>query len=135
VSAVGQGGMPSAAELVDAVRECLRNDVSPVVQSSGDARAHHLLRICVAALGQVERELDLAAEIGAAHRSRLDLLGVADDAALVAEIRGGVSDVRRTEIVRKLRAAVADDLRIVAPPRTSPRSAPGQPAGPSSGRQ
>lgn len=134
MSAVGQGGMPSAAELLDAVRECLRNDVSPVVQSSGDARAHHLLRICVAALGQVEREIELAAEIDAAHRARLDLLGVVDDAALVAEIRGGVGDARRAEIIRTLRAAVADDLRIVAPPRDATRSA-GQPSAPSPGRQ
>ena len=108
--------VPTADELLEAVEECLRDELLP----SAEGRAGYLLRVSVAALAQVRRELALGAELDRAHRHRLATLGVADDLALADEIRAGhLSDARREAILAALRASVADQLRVVAPPRSS----------------
>ena len=108
--------VPTADELLEAVEECLRDELLP----AADGRTSYLLRVSVAALSQVRRELALADELDEAHRRRLERLGVADDLALADEIRAGViDDARRYEIVLACRERIADQLRVVSPPRSS----------------
>ncbi len=108
--------VPTIDELLEAVEECLREELLP----SAEGRARYLLRVSVAALAQVRRELTLSESLDAAHRARLERLGVVDDLALATEIRdGGLSPDRRADILRMLGERVADQLRVVAPARSS----------------
>lgn len=102
---------PSLAELVEAVREWLESDV--VAATEGRLRFH--ARVAANMLAMVERELALGPEQAAAHRRRLDHLGVADDAELAAAIRAGELTERSDELRRLLRAAVVDKLRVANP--------------------
>jgi hypothetical protein len=102
---------PSVAELVEAVREWLESDV--VAGTEGRLRFH--ARVAANMLGMVERELALGPEQAAAHRRRLELLGVADDAELAAAIRAGGLIERTDELRMLLRAAVVDKLRVANP--------------------
>ncbi|GAA2668974.1 DUF6285 domain-containing protein [Nonomuraea recticatena] len=102
--------VPTAAELVAAVREFLERDVLPEVE--GRVRFH--TRVAVNVLGMVERELELGPSQALAHAERLDRLGVADDAELAAAIREG--SLAEDELLGPLAAAVRDKL-LVANPR------------------
>ena len=104
-------GVPSAADLVEAVREFLENEV----MTTDDRRLAFHGRVAAYALAQVERELALGPEHAAAHAERLAALGVADDAALAAAIRAGELDGREAELVAALRATAAEKLRIANP--------------------
>src|SRR5947207_14838141 len=87
--------VPSAAELVEAVREFLERDV----MDATEGRVHFHTRVAVNALKMVERELALGAAPEAAHGAGLERLGVADEAGLAAAIRSGALDDRRSEVV------------------------------------
>ena len=73
-------GRPSAAELVEAVGEYLDG-----VRERSEGSARFEARVARNALGIAERELRLGPALVAAHAARLAGLGVADDAAGVAE--------------------------------------------------
>ena len=73
---------PSAAQLVQAVREWLDRDV--VSATTGRLKFH--ARVASNVLAIVERELELGPEQADAHRARLDALGVADEAELAAQV-------------------------------------------------
>ena len=107
----GPHDAPSAAELVEAVREWLERDV--LTATEGRLRFH--TRVAINMLGMVERELHLGPEMAAAHRERLDRLGVADDAELAARIRRGELADRAEEVRAVLREAVTDKLRVANP--------------------
>ena len=77
--------VPSAAQLVAAVREFLQTDVLPEVE--GRVRFH--TRVAINVLGMVEREIELGPAQAEEHAGRLAGLGVADDAELAAAIRAG----------------------------------------------
>ncbi len=70
-------GRPTAAELVEAVREYLDG-----VMERSEAGARFETRVARNALGIAERELVLGPALAAAHTARLAGLGFADDAAL-----------------------------------------------------
>lgn len=78
-------GRPTAAELVEAVREFLEGTLLAQV---GSEHAFHL-KVAINALGMVARELRQPAQAEAAHADRLAALGVGSDAELAALIRGG----------------------------------------------
>jgi aminoglycoside phosphotransferase (APT) family kinase protein len=78
---------PSAAELIEAVREFLEGDV----MAATDGRVRFHARIAGRALSIVERELADQEALGA-HQARLITLGVGDDATLAARIRSGGLD-------------------------------------------
>ncbi|GGS64489.1 DUF6285 domain-containing protein [Nonomuraea spiralis] len=80
--------VPTAAQLVAAVREFLRDDVLPAVE--GRVRFH--TRVAINVLGMVEREIELGPDQAAEHAARLAELGVADDAELAAAVRAGRFD-------------------------------------------
>lgn len=101
---------PTAAELVEAVREFLERDVL----SNVTGRLQFHARVAVNALGIVQRELENPSLIEA-HQLRLHDLGFEDDAALAAAIRTGALDDRFEEVLRVVRASVADKLAVSNP--------------------
>lgn len=103
--------VPTAAQLVEAVREFLESDVMDATE--GRVRFH--TRVAVNALNMVQRELEVGAEQAAAHRAALEHLGVADEAALAAAIRNGDFDDRRAEVLEVLRATVEAKLAVANP--------------------
>ena len=102
---------PSAAELVESVREWLQADALAVE----DVRFQYLTRVAINALSIVERELAMGAQQAAAHEQRLHTLGVADDAALAAAIRSGELDDRMDEVRTLVWQSVRDKLAVANP--------------------
>jgi hypothetical protein len=95
-------GRPTAKELLDAVIAFLREQLPGHVDDS----MKHQVRIASHALEIVNRELQLGREQDAAHRARLDELGMPDDRALADAIKSGeVGDSDR------LRRALTEDTR------------------------
>ncbi|MFN3257581.1 MAG: DUF6285 domain-containing protein [Ilumatobacter sp.] len=103
--------VPSAAQLVEAVREWLERDVA----AATDGRLRFHTRVAVNMLAMVERELELGPSQAVAHGDRLAVLEMADDAALATAIRAGDLDDRLDEVRALLRAAVEDKLRVANP--------------------
>jgi hypothetical protein len=119
--------VPSAAELLDAVREFLESEVLAVTE--GRVRFH--VRVAANVVAMVARELVLGPEQAAAHAARLEALGVHSDAELAASIRSGALDGRADQVRAAVRATVADKLAVANPrymspaePRDAPGSAP-----------
>jgi hypothetical protein len=102
---------PSAIQLVEAVREWLERDVAE--QTTGRLRFH--ARVAGNVLAIVERELALGPEQERAHRTRLESLGVADDAELAARIRAGELDDRLGEVRAMVWETVLDKLAVANP--------------------
>ena len=104
-------GTPTSAELVEAVREWIERDV--LTSTEGRLRFH--ARVAANVLATVERELAVGDEQEAAHRERLDSLGMADDVELARAIRTGDLDDRFDEVRAVLRADVDDRLAVANP--------------------
>jgi len=102
---------PSAAQLVESVREWLQGDVL----ASTEGRLQYHARVAINALSIVERELALGAAQHAAHAERLRALGVADDAELSAAIRSGALDDRLDEVRELVWQSVRDKLAVANP--------------------
>jgi hypothetical protein len=112
--------LPTAEELLLAVREFLEHDVLP--EASGRTRFH--ARVAINVLAIVERELALGPAADRAERERLAALlpDAGDDASLTelnerlaAAIRDGGIDAARAELWEHLRATVRDKLAIANP--------------------
>jgi len=103
--------LPSATELLDAVRGFLETDVIPGTE--GRLRFH--ARVAANVLAMVGRELALGPALARAHAERLRGLGVGDDAELAAAIRSGALDDRLAEVRDAVRATVADKLAVANP--------------------
>jgi aminoglycoside phosphotransferase (APT) family kinase protein len=104
-------GRPTAAELVEAVREYLESSV----MEHGEGGARFEARVARNALGVVERELHLGPAIASAHAARLRSLGQADDAALAAAIRAGAFDDGWQTVAGLLAASARDQLLVANP--------------------
>jgi len=104
-------GRPTAAELVEAVREHLEESMGP----DGGGRASFDTRVARNALGVVERELRLGPAIAAAHAGRLARLGFAGDADLASAIRSGAFDRDEGDIGRALASSTRDQLLVANP--------------------
>jgi hypothetical protein len=102
---------PTAAELLEAVREFLERDVA----AATEGRVAFHTRVAVNVLAMVERELARAADDAAAHRSGLDQLGYADDAALAAALRAGELDERLPEVAEVVWASVLAKVDVANP--------------------
>ena len=102
---------PSAAQLVEAVREFLETDV----MAATEGRVQFHTRVSVNALRMVERELELGAAQEDAHAAALARLGVADEAALAKAIRDGSLDDRRDEVFTVVRDTVRAKLEVANP--------------------
>ena len=102
---------PTSAELVEAVREFLENDV----MASTEGRVQFHARVAVNVLGMVQREIELGPAQHAAHRARLDALGFDDEAALAAAIRRGDLDDRYADVKAAVYDTVVDKLKVANP--------------------
>jgi hypothetical protein len=102
---------PTAAELLEAVREFLEEDVASEVE--GRTRFH--LRVAVNVLSMLEREERLGPSQEAAHQDRLAVLGVETDAELAAGIRDGSLHGRLAEVATCVRSSVVDKLLVANP--------------------
>jgi hypothetical protein len=103
--------MPSAEELVEAVREWLERDV--LTTTTGRVQFH--TRVAINVLAMVERELQVGQAQAAAHDARLAQLGCADEAELAARIRNGDLDDRLPEVRDLVWATVRDKLQVANP--------------------
>ena len=107
----GPHDIPSAAELVEAVREFLQTDV----MAATDGRTQFLVRVSVNVLAMVERELRLAAQHTAAHEAGLRGLGMRDERALAAALRAGELDARLDEVTEFVRETIVAKLEVANP--------------------
>ena len=103
--------VPTAAQLIEAVREFVEGDV--MASTEGRVRFH--ARVAANVLAMVQRELELGPGQAAAHRQALERLGVADESELAAGIREGRLDDRRDEVVDVLRQTVRAKLEVANP--------------------
>jgi len=115
---------PTAAELVEAVREFLTAHVAPNV----DGQLAFHARVAANALAIVERELAQGAAMNEAELARLvALLGRDGDLEtlnreLAQRIRSGALDDRRAEVLAHLRQICADKLALANPRYLTPRA-------------
>jgi aminoglycoside phosphotransferase (APT) family kinase protein len=104
-------GRPTAAELVEAVREW----VDDAVRSATEGQVAFHARVAVNALRIVERELALGAGHDALHRAGLAELGCADDAALSARIESGELDDQADHVRQVVARSVRAKLEVANP--------------------
>lgn len=102
---------PSAAELLEAVREWIRRSH---VDGEIEPNSFHA-RVAANMLAIAERELAVGDDQRRAHEARWDQLGVADDTELAAAIRSGALDHRADEVRSLVWASVRDKLAVANP--------------------
>ncbi len=105
----GLHGRPTAAELLEAVREWVAGDV----RETATGRVGFHSRVAENVLATLEREVTMGPAMEADHRQRLASLGVADDHAFAAGVRDG--SLRGDEVVRAMAESVVDKLRVANP--------------------
>jgi Domain of unknown function (DUF6285) len=103
--------VPTAGELVAAVREFLERDV----MGATEGRVQFHTRVAINVLKMVERELAVGGDQADAHVARLASLGVASETELSEKIASGELDDRLAEVVAVVRATVADKLAVAHP--------------------
>jgi aminoglycoside phosphotransferase (APT) family kinase protein len=97
----GLHGVPTAAQLVEAVKEYVDRDVA----ASTEGRVRFHARVASNVLAMVERELRSAPSPG----------GVGDEAAICREIRAGNVSVDDPEVRRQITTTVRDRLAVANP--------------------
>lgn len=108
--------VPTALELLEAVRDYLEHDV--LTATEGRVRFH--ARVAANVVGIVSRELASGPALARAHAARLASLQVASEAELGAAIRSGRFDDRLDEVTEVVRATVADKLAVANPRYAAP---------------
>lgn len=103
--------VPSAEQLVEAVREWMERDV--MTGTSGRLQFH--TRVAINALSMVEREMRSGRGQSRRHQERLASLGVADDAELADAIRSGRLDDRIDDVALVVRDSVVDKVAVANP--------------------
>jgi len=112
--------LPTAAELVEAVREYLEQEV----HAGSEGRARYHARVAINVLAILQRELELGPAADASERARL--LALLPDAGrdcslpelnreFAVKIREGAFSDERTALVDHLRATLRDKLAIANP--------------------
>lgn len=104
-------GTPTAAELIESVREWIERDL--LASTEGRLKFH--ARVAANVLAIVERELAMGEQQEADHAARLVTLGMANDDQLASAIRHGELDDRLDEVREVLRADVDAKLAVANP--------------------
>jgi len=104
-------GRPTAAELVEAVREWVDDDV----RGATEGRVAFHARVAVNALRIVERQLALSPAQEQLHAAGLAELGCADDAELAARIRSGELDAQAEHVREVVARSVRAKLHVANP--------------------
>jgi hypothetical protein len=118
-------GRPTLGELVTAVRESLQDAAA----GKGPPPSGYAARVAANVLAIAERELARGAADQRAYASLLARLGVADEAALAAQVRAGHRDQELAEIAGLLGGIVAARLSVAHPGYDRPKERPGQAPG------
>lgn len=108
-TAAGLHGRPTAAELLEAVREWVAGDV----RESATGRVAFHTRVAENVLGILEREVAMGSAMDADHAARLAALGVCDDHAVAAGVRDG--SLGGDQVVQAMAESVVDKLRVANP--------------------
>jgi hypothetical protein len=103
--------VPDARELVEAVRDYLKDDLGP----RAEGRDRFILRVAANALSIAAREMESMPVDALAYAERLSALGVDDEYALGQAIRAGDLDDRRLELAEALWATTLDKLAVANP--------------------
>jgi hypothetical protein len=101
--------VPDYDDLLTAVVETLDAELLPLV----GGRSRYLLKACIAALEVVRRDLAAGPERRQVDRAVFADLGVADERALVAEIRAGLAPARFAQVVEALGRRSELELRVL----------------------
>lgn len=104
-------GRPTAAELVEAVGEFLRDSVVP----GPDREMGFKARVAANALAIVERELTIGSDQRQASRERFEALGFRSETELALAVRAGEIDAADTAMMSAVRASVTDRLAVANP--------------------
>jgi len=112
-------GVPTTAELVDALRGFLEQEVMP----GTEGRLSFMARVAANVAAGVERELVLGPAQARAHAERLAALGFGDDAELARAIQAGELDDRLDEAVAVIRRDVVERLSFWNPGYVEPEDA------------
>jgi hypothetical protein len=108
----GPHDSPSAAGLLEAVREFLQGDVL----GATEGRVQFHTRVAINVLGMLERQLQLGPRQAADHAAGLTRLGYPDEAALASAIRDGtVVDADLAEVAAFVRQTVRAKLEVANP--------------------
>ncbi len=105
----GLHGRPTAAELLEAVREWVAGDV----RESASGRVGFHSRVAENVLATLEREATMGPAMAADHAARLASLGVDDDHGFAAGVRDG--SLSGDDVVRAMAESVVDKLRVANP--------------------
>ena len=109
-------GRPTLSELIAAVRESLADAAA----GKGPVPSGYGARVAANVLAIAERELARGDADQRAYVALLARLGVADEAALAAQIRAGHRDHELAEIAGLLRGIVAARLAVAHPGYDTP---------------
>jgi hypothetical protein len=102
---------PTAAQLVEAVREFLEADV----MGATEGRVQFHARVAAKVLAMVQRELELGPEQARRHGEGLAALGLAGERELALAIRDGAIDDQVAGVARFVRQTVEDKLAVANP--------------------
>jgi hypothetical protein len=111
---------PTAAELLAAIADLLREEVTPVLDKA-DPRLGFQIRVAVNSLAILEREARLGPAADARERERLVKLfgreATLDELnrELADQLRAGARDERDPALMAHLEATVADKIAIANP--------------------
>jgi hypothetical protein len=119
-------GVPNAAELAEALRGFLEEEVMP----GTEGRLSFMARVAANVAATLERELALGPELARAHAERLARLGFGDDDELARAIRAGELDDRLDEVIAALRPSAVGRLGLWNPRYVEPEDADGIPQSP-----
>jgi len=103
--------MPSAAGLVEAVREFLERDVMPATQG----RVQFHTRVAINVLNIVQRELEDGPAQAEQHEKGLQQLGFSSEQELADAIRAGAVDDRIDQVMDFVQHTVHDKLAVANP--------------------
>jgi hypothetical protein len=112
-------GVPRTAELVDALRAFLEQDVMP----GTEGRLSFMARVAANVASTVEREIVLGPALEREHAERLAALGMRDDDGLARAIRDGELDDRLDEVAEVTRRNVVAKLGLWNPRYVEPEDA------------
>jgi hypothetical protein len=104
--------VPTASQLVEAVREFLEHDVL----AATDGRVQFHTRVAINVLRMVERELAVGGQQETQHRLGLARLGFQSDAELAAAIRrGAITDEQLSAVTAFVTETVRAKLEVANP--------------------
>jgi hypothetical protein len=109
VSTERTSGVPSAADLIEAVTEYLTSDLLP----GAEGATRYQLRVAIAALQIALADLTRGQAAAADHAGQLAALGVRDDAELAAQIRAGLTPDRYAQVRQVLRRQVDAQVALL----------------------